>query len=87
MKLHTAAVGDVSAVVLDQHRGMHRFVAATTDELWDRMKAADPDADAHSVFSVTETEWTEVVSTLFRHGAVHVETEFDCDLVITRHLR
>ncbi|MFC4328261.1 hypothetical protein ACFPC0_10535 [Streptomyces andamanensis] len=87
MKLHTAAIGKLSAVVLDQHRGVHRFVASSPDDLWKLLRKADRDERGDGAFCLGREEWNSVVAALNVHGAVHVETEFDCDFVITRHLR
>ncbi|MBD3004526.1 hypothetical protein [Streptomyces sp. 5-10] len=87
MKLHTHAVGRVSVVIMDQDKGILSHVAATPDELWSWMRLADSNSEGDDAFFLSESEWREVVQALDRHGAVHVETEYDCDLVVIRHLR
>lgn len=87
MKLHTHAVGRVSVVVLDQHKEVHHHAAATPGELWAWLRERDVDADPGEAFCLSGDEWARAVQALDVHGAVHVETEFDCDLVVTRHLR
>lgn len=87
MKLHTHAVGKVSVVVLDQHRAVHHHAADTPGELWAWLKEQDIDAEPGEAFCLDADDWAQVVMRLDRHGSVHVETEFDCDLVVTRHLR
>jgi hypothetical protein len=87
MKLHTHPVGSLSVVIMDQHRGIHHHRAATPAGLLKWMAEQDPDFDSNSLFCLTRDEWDQVWAELDVHGTVHVETEFDCDLVITRHLR
>lgn len=87
MKLHTYAMGKVSAVVLDQHKHIHHHATDTTDELWHWLKEQDEHADEETAFFLGREQWEQIVAKLHRRGTVHVETEFDCDLVITRHLR
>lgn len=87
MKLHTHAVGRVSVVVLDQYRHVHHHAADTTDELWEWLQEQDTEAAPGTAFCLDAVDWSQVAAKLDLHGAVHVETEFDCDLVVTRHLR
>lgn len=87
MILHTHPVGKVSVVVLDQHKSVHQHAAATPAELWEWLKEQDDEARPGEAFCLNETEWAKVEAALDLHGSVHVETEFDCDLVVTRHFR
>lgn len=87
MKIHTHPVGSLSVVVMDQHRGIHQHRADTPAELWEWMRSADPEAPEGTAFCVDEREWRQIVMELDTFASVHVETELDTDLVITRHLR
>jgi hypothetical protein len=87
MKLHTHAVGKISVVVLDKHRAVHHAAASTTDELWAWLQEQDADAAPGTAFCLDATQWARVAAALDLHGTVHVETEFDCDLVVSRHFR
>lgn len=87
MILHTVPAGRVSVVVLDQHRAIHAHDAATCEELWEWLLKQDPDAEPGEAFCLNSAEWAQVVRALDLHGWVRVETEFDCDLVVTRHHR
>lgn len=87
MKLHTHAVGKVSVVVLDQHQSVHHYAADTPSELWAWLQGQDVEAYPGTAFCLDSNDWAQVVASLDLHGTVHVETEFDCDLVVTRHFR
>lgn len=87
MKYRMYAAGKVSAVVMDQHLGVWHHAADTTDELWDWLQKQDKEARPGEAFCMSTANWNEVTGLLSRRGWVHVETGFDCDLVITRHHR
>lgn len=85
MKLHIFPAGSVSVVIMDQHRGVYAHSAPTPEDLWAWMRATDPDAGLATAFSMTSLDWIAVTHNLSTHHTVYVETEFDCDLVVTRH--
>lgn len=79
-KINGVRRGTYTVVVLDMHKGLHESTQDTLEQVYRWLNDQDPEAG----MMITHEEWDRAKILVELHGAVHIVTDYDADILLVK---